>query len=139
MLYNVIHFLLLAAPPRRDHLEDRIFVEKIFEHVMQESHETGVFQDAAAQRIGYRYISLSHHFQQTWNAQVGIFSKLQWVTIIIIYPAEYNVNFFKTFYGFDPNKTIARNQIISLYEGEAHIRSEEGMFKIRFITRTGSQ
>ena len=64
------------------------------------------------------------------------FEQFHWVAVIVINAPENDVYFFEAFHRLNPYESIARHQVITLCQGEAHMRRQKSVFKVRLIARS---
>ncbi len=116
----MVAFPVLTAPPGCDRGQ-RKWLAEIFGDAGQECHQAGIFQNAAAERVGNGDVAATHDFQQAGNSQSRVFAQLQGVAVVFNNAAQDDVYLLQAGERFQPDMTVAHHEIIALNQGVTEI------------------
>ena len=129
----------LAAPPGGDGGQQQFFAEQMTAQTGEEGHQTGRFQDAAADGVIDGDGAVAHGLHETGDAEQRVAAEFERVTETVVHTAVNDIDGLQAREGFQEHTAVADRKIRAFDEGEAPVAGEEGVFKIGFIVGTGGE
>ena len=101
--------------------------------------QDGIFQDAAAHRVGDRDPAGARHFQQPRDAEARIAAQLNRVAVNIVHLAQDHIHPGQAVQGFHPQKAVAHQQVAALYQGQSQVIGQVGVLEARLVHCAGRE